>query len=521
MAKTSESHPLQINGVVIEQGQGEIGMTFCPGKKQSDALTGAWDRDLKTDMKAIAKYGAKALVSLIEEHELIDLSVPSEQIEQETSTRGIEWYHLPIRDVSTPDKSFENAWGYAGIRLRKLLADGNRIVLHCKGGLGRTGTIAARLLIEFGEEADSAIARVRASRSGAIETRGQEEYVRQCDSVEDDLESVSISERVWACVLGGAIGDAFGYEVEFSGWSEIQRRFGEKGIQEPVMKNGRLVVSDDTQMTLFTLEGMLRSAELGKDTEALLESIRGSYLDWYGTQRSQDGGRTAVGELAQAPEMRVSQAPGNTCLSALGAGGHGTPDNHINDSKGCGGVMRVAPIGLLDRFSDKEVFDLGARAAAFTHGHPTGYLASGMMSVIIHLLMEGKTLKDAVIKTLPILKEWSDHQETLVAVTKALELAEIDSISTYDAVTKLGEGWIAEEALAFGLYASLKGENFQQVLAVGANHSGDSDSTASIAGQLWGAWRGLDGIPQRWIQSLDVYRPLTALASQRIPQQGR
>ncbi len=514
MAKTSATHPLQINGVVIDQGQGEIGLTFCPGKMQPDAMSGSWDRDLSTDMAVISGYGAKALVTLMEEHELIELGVPAETIEQAANAHGVEWYHLPIRDVSTPDKSFESAWGYAGIRLRKLLAGGNRIVLHCKGGLGRTGTIAARLLVELGEEASSAIARVRKTRPGAIETREQEDYVRQCPVIENSLRSLSTSERAWACVLGGAIGDAFGYEVEFSSWAAIQQRFGEKGIQEPVMQGGRLVVSDDTQMTLFTLEGILRGTRRGRDSEAILDSIRDAYLDWYGTQRSLDGGRQPVGELARIKEIRVSRAPGNTCLSALGAGGHGSPENHINDSKGCGGVMRVAPIGWFDQFSDKEVFDVGARAAALTHGHPTGYLASGMMSAIIHSLMKGKTLKDAVKGTLTILEGWSDHKETLVAVTQAMELAEDDTISTHEAVTKLGEGWIAEEALAIGLYAALKGKNFQNVLAIGANHSGDSDSTASIAGQLWGAWQGLNGIPQRWIQSLDIYRPLTSLVGQ-------
>ena len=183
MTRTSQSHPLRINGVSTKQGWGEIGMTFCPGKKQQHAMSGAWDRNLAADMLTIAHYGAKALVTLVEEQELMDLSVPSYHIKKFASSHGIEWYHLPIKDVGIPGKSFEPAWNYIGTRLRRMLADGERIVLHCKGGLGRTGTIAARLLIELGEEADSAINRVRASRPGAIETQEQEEYVRQCRPV--------------------------------------------------------------------------------------------------------------------------------------------------------------------------------------------------------------------------------------------------------------------------------------------------------------------------------------------------
>ena len=172
--RTSRSHPLRIASLDTPVG-GRIGMTFCPGKRDPVAMTGPWDRDLASDLEAIAGWGACALVTLMEIHELVHLGVAD--IGAITESLGITWYHLPIRDVSIPGSDFEYAWQTAGKALRKRLQDGNRIVVHCRGGLGRTGVIAARLLIELGEGPDKALRRVRAVRPGAVETREQENYV--------------------------------------------------------------------------------------------------------------------------------------------------------------------------------------------------------------------------------------------------------------------------------------------------------------------------------------------------------
>jgi len=152
-------------------------MTFCPGKKQTDALSGSWDRSLDDDMKAIRIFGAAALVTLMPDSELQSFHVPPHQIRDKASELGVEWYQLPIPDAGTPDQSFEDLWADAGLRLRALLAAGHNIVIHCKGGLGRTGTVAARLLVEFGWDPRKAIQSVRKTRPGAIENRLQEQYV--------------------------------------------------------------------------------------------------------------------------------------------------------------------------------------------------------------------------------------------------------------------------------------------------------------------------------------------------------
>jgi ADP-ribosyl-[dinitrogen reductase] hydrolase len=156
---------------------GRIGMTICPGKKQTDALSGAWDRTLDEDMEAIKAFEAAALITLMPDGELQSLRVSSGQIRDKASVLGIEWFQLPIPDQGIPDRAFEAAWAVVEPRLLALLRAGRNIAIHCKGGLGRTGTIAALLLVELGADPRVAIQSVRNARAGAIENIQQEQYV--------------------------------------------------------------------------------------------------------------------------------------------------------------------------------------------------------------------------------------------------------------------------------------------------------------------------------------------------------
>lgn len=174
--RTSASHPLQIATVVSGMpGVGRVGITFCPGKYDPHGMSGAWNRDLVLDLDTIRGWGATAVVTLLEPHELTMLRV--ERLGEEVLRRNMLWFHLPIVDVSIPNEGFEREWDTAGAKLRSILRGGSDVVVHCRGGLGRAGTIAARLLIEFGVEPVTAIAKVRAVRPGAIETHAQERYV--------------------------------------------------------------------------------------------------------------------------------------------------------------------------------------------------------------------------------------------------------------------------------------------------------------------------------------------------------
>lgn len=169
MMRSSQTHPLVIDHVPA--GAGRIGMTFCPGKHEA----GVWARDLDTDLAAIRAWGARRLLTLVECHELELLRVPD--LGARAIAIGLDWRHLPIGDLAVPDAGFEATWAAESAALRAMLEAGQCVVLHCRAGLGRTGLMTARLLVELGTPPAEAVRRVRAARPGTIETPGQERYV--------------------------------------------------------------------------------------------------------------------------------------------------------------------------------------------------------------------------------------------------------------------------------------------------------------------------------------------------------
>lgn len=174
MIRTSTTDPLRIDEVPVPGTAGLLGLTICPGKQQADGMSGTWRRSLDVDLQAIAAWGASAIVNLIEDPEMQALGVA------DTVSRlpaGIAYLRLPIPDASIPDGDWERQWALCSPHLRTRLGAGERIIVHCKGGLGRTGLVVARLLIEFGTPPEEAIAMVRAARPGAIETDAQYRYV--------------------------------------------------------------------------------------------------------------------------------------------------------------------------------------------------------------------------------------------------------------------------------------------------------------------------------------------------------
>lgn len=506
---TSHSSPLDIATVQCPNVSGVIGMTICPGKHQADAVSGHFQRDLNLDLDLIQAWEATAVVSLMADSELSALKV--DQLGEQVESRGMLWFQLPIQDQGLTDESFELRWIYAGLRLRELLRAGKRVLVHCRSGLGRTGLVAAKLLIELGMPRQEAVEAVRKARPGTLQSRKHEEYLDALRAVHSD----AWMGRVLGCLLGGAVGDAFGYAVEFDSLDQIRKRFGEQGLTRPVFQQGKLVVSDDTQMTLFTLEGILRctNPEGEQIASKVLEEIRNAYLDWYDTQQGVTHGEP-LGWLATRTALRVKRAPGNTCLSALKAGAQGGIGNKINDSKGCGGVMRTAPVGFLEGI---DLFDLGARAAALTHGHVDGWAPAGVLPRIISRLIKGENKFLAVRNGFSDAAEWG-HVYGEAANTDrfvlAQKLAHKMRFNPHEAIRLLGQGWVGDEALAIAMYAFLSARDYTDVLIRAANHDGDSDSTASIAGQLWGAKHGLNDIPHSWIRRLDVLDEILVLANE-------
>lgn len=506
--KTSLTHPLEIDPMPC--GAGLLGLTLCPGKQGPSNFGDPWERDLRLDMRAIVDWGATTVVSLMEPHELPMLNIPG--LGDAAEDAGLEWHHLPIPDVKVPDERFERLWTYSGHVLRGKLRSGEKIVLHCRGGLGRTGMIAARLAIEFGVPPDEALRGVREARTGTVETRAQEAYVlRQRASGLDGR----YADRVLGCLLGGAVGDALGYAVEFLSLERIRERFGPEGIRTPALNAaGKTVVSDDTQMTIFTVEGLIESIErTGSLTQdEALDAVRAATLDWHAMQR----GKPVDRGLSEYVVLGKGRAPGNTCMAACARGATGTPENPINGSKGCGGVMRVAPVGLCPELNDEEAFELAARCAAQTHGHASGYLSAGALAAIVRNLIDGREPDRCAARAVELARRWGRADETVAAFERAHELASAGSAHRPRIPAQLGKGWVGEEALAIAWYSVLAADDFAGAMRMAANHDGDSDSTASIAGQVYGAWKGLYELPHGWIRRLDALDPLADVAGRML-----
>ena len=318
------------------------------------------------------------------------------------------------------------------------------------------------------------------------------------------------------CLLGGAVGDALGAPIEFMSVSEIHQHFGPEGVRG--MTPGEWPagsITDDTQMTLFTAEGLLRAQVRGalRGIVAVPTVVHHAYARWLQTQGEESprwGRREAYdGWLIALPELHARRAPGMTCLSALQRSRQGTTEQPLNDSKGCGGVMRVGPVGLLARRD--RAFTMGVDVAALTHGHPSGYLAAGFLAAVIAGLRDGDDLEAAVDAATAELEQRDPNEEVGAAVRSARRLAGQGPASV-ERLEELGDGWVAEEALAIALYAVLATHSFEEAVLLAVNHGGDSDSTGAITGNLAGFLYGDSAIPSRWLEALELMDEIGQMA---------
>ena len=319
--------------------------------------------------------------------------------------------------------------------------------------------------------------------------------------------------RIVGCLLAGAVGDALGAPVEFLTLDRIRSRYGPAGLTGYDEAYGRRgAITDDTQMTLFGAEALLG------DGEPITE-LREAYLRWLRTQ--EDPQPSGDGLLA-VRALHSTRAPGNTCLSALRAtrgGAVGTTRHPINDSKGCGGVMRAAPAGLVAPDSHRA-FALGCDLAAITHGHPSGYLPAGTLATAVHRLARGATLDAALDTAAAELREWPGHEETRTALENARHLP-AQGRPTPEDIESLGGGWTGEEALAIAVCAALSAADLSDGLLLAVNHSGDSDSTGALCGNLLGARDGATAVPAAWRDELELRELIENLAGRLADQQRR
>lgn len=324
-------------------------------------------------------------------------------------------------------------------------------------------------------------------------------------------------ESILGAFIGSAIGDALGGPVEFLEDYQIFEKYGPKGITKFEGETG--YITDDTQMSIFTLEGLL-AADLKYTSPTIdqyVESIYNCYLDWLYTQEKDEKYLTnrTPSSLINLPELNVRRAPGNTCLSALQSGKCGTIDKPINNSKGCGGIMRVAVIALYlyqkGKYSFDDIAMICAKASAITHGHELGYIPSALLGEIICQILSGDNIYEAVTMSVNKVHKLFPNSREKEKLFKLIENATDayldcdDSTDDLEVIRQLGSGWVAEETLAIAVYCACKyADNFEDAIVAAVNHSGDSDSTGALTGCLVGLLVGIHNIPKKYTENIEM-----------------
>lgn len=325
---------------------------------------------------------------------------------------------------------------------------------------------------------------------------------------------ISIADRFLGSMLAGACGDALGAPFEFTSRIEMIVECGPKGARDFWTDGGTLgAVTDDTQLALFTASALIAARTPNGLSE--IEHLHLAYLDWLSAQKQPNPVALKLPryhtELAAEVEAQGDRCPGLTNLTALA---EATTLGAFSDnrSKGCGAVTRVAPIGLLYHRDPFRAFETAVATARLTHGHPTGYLSAGAFAMLIAWSVQGKPFSSAVQDTMTYLRSHPGHEEVVTAIINApWPTGEREKRPGW-----IGYGWTGEEALAIAIDAILTTRSLEEAVVVAANHDGDSDTTASIAGNLAGALYGRNAIPQRWTNLVEMMETIRRLAAQLV-----
>lgn len=338
-----------------------------------------------------------------------------------------------------------------------------------------------------------------------------------------------LQDKIRGSLVGGAVGDAFGYPVEFIySYEEIRTKYGDNGIAEYDLSKPwidatslKALFSDDTQMSLYTAEGLLEAENTGRP---LIATICNSYLAWYGLQVGRKVKISYNSELAQIRELNQRRAPGNTCLDSLFT--IYRCKEPMNASKGCGGVMRVAPIGLYGA-SHGWPLELTAKiageAAELTHLHPLSTYSSAALAALCRIFVAAEcvttsAVKDSVelvLKTLDLVygADAPAMDDFKALIRKAVRLEE-DLRQDWEIIeNELGGGWVAEETLAIALFSVIRHiDDFKACMVCAVNHGGDSDSTGAVAGNIIGAIIGYDAIPEYFTDNIQLQDLLLSMS---------
>lgn len=470
--RTSFTDPIEIP--TLAAARGRIGISFCPGK-QGPALAGFdWKRDLAVDLDEVRVWGAAAVVSLTEKHEMELLGVAD--LETAVAARGMEWFHLPIPDVTAPGEEFEQRWCTAGARLRSLLTDGESVFIHCRGGLGRAGTVAARLLIELGiTGADTAIAQVRKVRPGAIETRAQEDHLRAIERVYD---------RSCGCLIGLAVGDALGTTLEFKPRDTYRHITDMVGGGPFGLDAG--IWTDDTSMALALGEALLASAEKGSVFEP--EEAQRRFVSWW-----RNGAFSPTGSCF---DIGIATRQALARFEETGDPIAGSTDPY---SAGNGSLMRLAPVAVWGIRQDPAIVTRVARRQSMTtHAADACLDACEAYALVLRAAILGADFEDAL--AVPVNGFGPVIGPIMAGSWRGKTRDQISS-----------SGYVAH-SLEAAIWSVANTTSFDAAVLLAANLGDDADTTAAIAGQLAGALYGASSIRQSWLDKLAWRDEIEALA---------
>lgn len=350
--RTSITHPLEIAEIDTAPGYGRIGITFCPGKKQKHAATGSWDRDLGLDLDDISRWGAAAVLTLLEDDEMERLGVTG--LKTGVEARYMNWLQVPLPDASAVAPELVIWWWATSERLLPLLRDGFNVLVHCKGGLGRAGMIAADLLARLGLDSTRAVELVRAARPGAIENQAQEGHVMRTSSSGEplpDRAGEAAADRALGAMLGLAVGDALGTTLEFAARDTRPRLTEIIGGGPFRLEPGQW--TDDTAMALALMESLLVNQYL--DAADLMRR----FAAWH-----EQGQYSCTGTCFDI---------GNTVSAALArfkAGGDPYAGSADPRSAGNGSLMRLAPVAIRHWQDRATLRSVAASQSRTTHAAP-------------------------------------------------------------------------------------------------------------------------------------------------------
>ncbi|MFE9647222.1 ADP-ribosylglycohydrolase family protein [Streptomyces sp. NPDC006365] len=322
--------------------------------------------------------------------------------------------------------------------------------------------------------------------------------------------------RVRGTLLGAALGDALGSPVGDLSVDEIRAEYGPEGVIDlPFGHGSRGAVSHLTQLTLFSLDGLIR-AQVRRDTGAWHPptDLHRAYLRWAATQHDwgPDERRKEDGWLAREEWLYARRNPARACLIGLADDMMGTLDAPKNlEEMGAEAAARSAPFGLLVGWEPQLVMQLAVECAAQTHGHPTAYLSAGAYALIVHGLARGESLDAAVQRSLQLLADWPGQQPVTDALQFALGAVR-QGMPTPARIEELAGAGTAEGLLSVAVYCALVGEDTRHGLCLSVNHGGQSGTAGALTGALLGALHGETALPPAWLAELEGRPTMLVLA---------